>query len=187
MFGIGFTELVIIAIVALVAVGPEKIPGLARTIGRMTWELRRAWEDVRETVREEMSEVREPIDELRRAGTKTLQRVRRDAEQFRRDTADTVQSTRRELQAAVKPLEAATPAALAAAAALPPDAGSPAAALPADAAAPVESAAADPDAPQPFQRKRLVRGMIYYDLDGNPVDQGEGLIDATAGEPEAHG
>lgn len=33
MFEIGFMELVMVAVVALVVVGPERLPGLARTLG----------------------------------------------------------------------------------------------------------------------------------------------------------
>ena len=41
MFGIGPGELVVIIIVALVVLGPEKLPAVARTLGRITGELRR--------------------------------------------------------------------------------------------------------------------------------------------------
>lgn len=41
MFGIGFSELVLILLVVLIAFGPEKLPELARTLGRLTGELRR--------------------------------------------------------------------------------------------------------------------------------------------------
>ena len=41
MFGIGPGELVVIIIVALVVLGPEKLPAVARTLGRITGEMRR--------------------------------------------------------------------------------------------------------------------------------------------------
>ncbi len=41
MFGIGPGELVVIIIVALVVLGPEKLPAAARTLGRLSGELRR--------------------------------------------------------------------------------------------------------------------------------------------------
>lgn len=49
MFGIGFFELCIIAIAALVVVGPQKLPGMMRQFGRFFVQLRRASNDVRST------------------------------------------------------------------------------------------------------------------------------------------
>ena len=46
MFGIGFNELVLIALVALIVLGPEKLPGVARTAGVMMRRARLAWNDL---------------------------------------------------------------------------------------------------------------------------------------------
>ena len=42
MFGIGMQELIIIAIIALLVVGPKKLPDLAKTLGKTFGELRKA-------------------------------------------------------------------------------------------------------------------------------------------------
>jgi Tat protein translocase TatB subunit len=42
MFGIGMQELIIIAIIALLVVGPKKLPDLAKTLGKSFGELRKA-------------------------------------------------------------------------------------------------------------------------------------------------
>ncbi|WDT78824.1 MAG: Sec-independent protein translocase protein TatB [Candidatus Manganitrophus sp.] len=47
MFGIGFPELLLILAIALVVLGPEKLPQIARMIGRGLGEVRRATEEVR--------------------------------------------------------------------------------------------------------------------------------------------
>ncbi|NKE70378.1 Sec-independent protein translocase protein TatB [Candidatus Manganitrophus noduliformans] len=47
MFGIGFPELLLILAIALVILGPEKLPQIARVIGRGLGEVRRATEEVR--------------------------------------------------------------------------------------------------------------------------------------------
>jgi Tat protein translocase TatB subunit len=42
MFGLGIWELAVILVVALLVLGPEKLPKVARQLGRVTRELRRA-------------------------------------------------------------------------------------------------------------------------------------------------
>ena len=53
MFGIGFPELIIILIVALLVVGPTKLPEVARSVGRMLGEFRRMADDVKDSLAQE--------------------------------------------------------------------------------------------------------------------------------------
>ena len=62
MFGIGLPEMIIIAIVALIFIGPDKLPGVLRSIGKGLVELKRATSDVRSTVQEEMQKIEEDIE-----------------------------------------------------------------------------------------------------------------------------
>lgn len=52
MFGIGFQELIVIAIVALLVVGPDKLPELARSLGRAVREFKRVTDELTESVTE---------------------------------------------------------------------------------------------------------------------------------------
>ncbi len=52
MFGIGFTELLVIAVVALIFIGPDKLPDLARTVGKTFLDLKRAADDIKTQVTE---------------------------------------------------------------------------------------------------------------------------------------
>jgi Tat protein translocase TatB subunit len=45
MFGLSFTHLVLFGVIALIFIGPEQLPEVARTIGRILNELRRATQD----------------------------------------------------------------------------------------------------------------------------------------------
>lgn len=47
MFGLGFTELLLILVVALVVFGPQKLPEIARTLGKTMGELRRTMDEIR--------------------------------------------------------------------------------------------------------------------------------------------
>jgi|GEM_PF-387645 len=50
MFGIGMQEVAIILLVALVFIGPDKLPKVAKTLGKGMRELRRASDDIRSTI-----------------------------------------------------------------------------------------------------------------------------------------
>ncbi len=54
MFDFGFGELLMAALVALLVLGPERLPGAARTAGRMLRKLRQSWSNVRDEVQREM-------------------------------------------------------------------------------------------------------------------------------------
>ena len=62
MFDIGVTKIAIIGGIALIVIGPEKLPGLARTFGTMLGRARRYVADVKEEVNRSMD-----LDELRKA------------------------------------------------------------------------------------------------------------------------
>ncbi len=66
MFGIGIPELVIIIIVALLVVGPSKLPELARSMGKALGEFRRLADDVKETIEQEMAKEPEKEEETQK-------------------------------------------------------------------------------------------------------------------------
>jgi Tat protein translocase TatB subunit len=53
MFGIGFPELLLIAVIALVVIGPKRLPDLAKALGRGFAEFRRATDELKQTFEEE--------------------------------------------------------------------------------------------------------------------------------------
>ena len=58
MFGIGMTEMLVIAVIALVVLGPKRLPELARTLGRTLAEFRRSATDLRREFSDVMDESR---------------------------------------------------------------------------------------------------------------------------------
>ena len=61
MFDIGFTELMLIALVGLIVIGPERMPKVARTVGHLLGRLQRYVGDVKADIKREMQ-----IDELKK-------------------------------------------------------------------------------------------------------------------------
>ncbi len=60
MFGIGMPELLLIAVIALLVVGPKRLPDLAKSLGKGLAEFRKATEGATETIKESLR-----VDELR--------------------------------------------------------------------------------------------------------------------------
>jgi sec-independent protein translocase protein TatB len=61
MFDVGFSELMVIAVVALIVIGPERLPKVARTLGHLAGRLQRYVNDVKADINREIE-----LDELRK-------------------------------------------------------------------------------------------------------------------------
>jgi sec-independent protein translocase protein TatB len=75
MFDIGFSELMVIAVVALIVIGPERLPRVARTMGHLFGRLQRYVNDVKADISREME-----LEELRKFKS-TFEDAAREVEQ----------------------------------------------------------------------------------------------------------
>lgn len=135
MFDIGFSELIVIAVVALIVIGPERLPKVARTAGHLLGRLQRYVNDVKSDINREMQ-----LDELK----KLQAQVEESARSIERDVGKELQSAETSLNQAAQGLtDAAPPPADASpAVAAPPSAEAPPVAAPAS-AAPTAQASGD--------------------------------------------
>jgi sec-independent protein translocase protein TatB len=93
MFDVGFSEIVLIGVVALIVIGPERLPKAARTMGLLFGRLQRYVGDVKADINREME-----LDELR----KLQRQVQGAAQEFK----TSVESATQNVQEGVRSVEA---------------------------------------------------------------------------------
>jgi len=66
MFGIGMPELLLLLAIALIVIGPKKLPDLAKSLGRAMREFKKATNEFKETIQidEDLSDVKKAFDGL---------------------------------------------------------------------------------------------------------------------------
>lgn len=87
MFDISFTELMVIGVIALITIGPERLPKVARTLGHLMGRAQRYVNDVKSDIQREieLDELRKFKDEIDHAAT--------DVQSSLRNTENAVRST----------------------------------------------------------------------------------------------
>ena len=103
MFDIGFSEIVVIAVVALIVLGPERLPRAARTMGHLFGRLQRYVNDVKADINREME-----LEELR----KVQQEVKSAAQELQQSVssvANSVESGVRDVESQLNAGATATP------------------------------------------------------------------------------
>ncbi len=156
-FGIGYTEIMVIAMVALIVIGPKDLPKVLRHLGQMTAAMRRMAGEFQRHLDDAMKEA--GVDEMRREVTAMTSGLKNDLGGGALD--DTLRKTENDIRNAMSGSPAApAPAAPTTAAPSPaapalPDASGPAAALPpAPPARPEPAAQPAPAAPAPPEAAR---------------------------------
>ena len=100
MFDIGFSEIVLIGVVALVVIGPERLPKVARTAGLLFGRLQRYVSGVKEEINRELQ-----LEEVRRAS----ENLRASMEAGVQATAESLRQTGQDMHQQMTPPVAAAP------------------------------------------------------------------------------
>ena len=91
MFDVGFSELMVIGVVALMVIGPQKLPGVARTVGALLGRMQRYVNDVKADINREIE-----LDELKKMHT-SVQDAAKSIETSMTDTMSGFQAQADEL------------------------------------------------------------------------------------------
>lgn len=68
MFDIGFSEIALVGVVALIVLGPERLPRVARTAGALVRRARNSWQNVRDEIERELAaeDLKKSVQDLKR-------------------------------------------------------------------------------------------------------------------------
>jgi sec-independent protein translocase protein TatB len=74
MFGIGMPEMIMILVVALIVIGPKKLPDIAKGLGRAFNEFKKATTDFKESmgIDNELNDVKQAFDEMNKDIKETI-------------------------------------------------------------------------------------------------------------------
>ena len=76
MFGIGFNEILVILIIALIVIGPKKLPEIAKALGKGYREFKKSFESLEEELN--IEESNEEYDEVKVVGKKKEEEKKED-------------------------------------------------------------------------------------------------------------
>jgi sec-independent protein translocase protein TatB len=107
MFDIGFSELVVIGLVALVVLGPERLPRVARTLGHLAGRLQRYVSDVKADINREMEieDLKKMKDSMQEAATSFETSLRSEVGKAESELSKTGDELNRAVEALDKPAE----------------------------------------------------------------------------------
>lgn len=99
MFDIGFAELIIIGVVSLLVIGPERLPGTVRMVSAWLGRLRRGFNDIKQEVQQELHN-----DEMMRELRETGEQIKRETDNLTREFNVAGDSIKRQAESLTNPL-----------------------------------------------------------------------------------
>ncbi len=96
MFGLGFTEILLIAVLALLFIGPDKLPDTMKQIARTFGKVKRALDDTKSTIANELQ-----VDELKREAMmykEQIESAKSDLSAFKNVAKENIEDIKKEAQ-----------------------------------------------------------------------------------------
>ena len=100
MFDVGFSELIVIALVALIVIGPERLPRVARTVGALLGRAQRYVNDVKADIQREVD--LEELKNLKSTFEDAAKSVEQSVNQVQQELNATADSLNQSISAAVE-------------------------------------------------------------------------------------
>ena len=78
MFDVGFTEILLLSLVGLLVLGPERLPRVARTLGGLARKARSSWANLKHSIEAELraEDLKEPLKHFEKEIKSTVDKVR---------------------------------------------------------------------------------------------------------------
>lgn len=111
MFDISFTELLVIGVIALIVLGPERLPKVARTVGHLLGRAQRYVNDVKTDIEREINleevnaiknQVKEAAESVRSSVTATTKQISDPLEEARRAVNSLASETEKSVESAIQ-------------------------------------------------------------------------------------
>jgi sec-independent protein translocase protein TatB len=113
LFGIGWTEMLVIGIVALIVVGPQRLPEVARTIGRAIGYFSQQWRNIQQQIREpienEVNHIKGDIQQVRDPIEGEVRNIKGSIQDFKDEISGTKPRSPKAKAKASEPAEPAEP------------------------------------------------------------------------------
>ena len=106
MFGLSMGELMLIGVVALIVIGPERLPKVARTVGHLVGRAQRYVTDIKSDIQREMDiqeltkikqDIQSGAEEIKSSFEKSVASIKDPFEEIKQDLGDTNKQLKQEL------------------------------------------------------------------------------------------
>jgi len=94
MFDVGFAELLLLSLIALLVLGPERLPRVAKTLGGLSRKARSSWLSLKRSIDEEIrqQDLKEPVDKMRKDFQSTVKDFKSSVDEVKESVGEVRES-----------------------------------------------------------------------------------------------